>query len=151
MDTRIAWKHTITIKDATLSIFCFNTAWLSQIRDKKGNLLLPTGRIDTSATASLQVTLFHHPLPWLETINSDTVRKQIFEISDLIFTGHEHVRNTVRTEIEGIGSAACHEAHAFVPDSESEEAGFCAVYIDTDQRKEIKISFLWSENGFSPY
>lgn len=70
---------------------CYNTAWVSQRKERQGQLSYPLETCpDQNDESALTVSVFHHPYGWLQVENSRAFRKTIERTSDLILTGHEH-------------------------------------------------------------
>ena len=68
----------------------FNSAWMSQLQERQGALLMPRAGDSSVGTADLVVSMFHHPYKWFEAVNARWFRKEISHSSDVVLTGHEH-------------------------------------------------------------
>jgi len=151
VDNRLAWSRSFKVQKEVLQVNCFNSAWMSRLHERQGNLFLPSDdMIGDEAPVALQLSLLHHPFTWLEATNSNAVRRRLLEASDLIFTGHEHVSATLQTELIAHGNSAIHEALPFL-DDESDDEGFVAIFLDTTSKQKLQIDFMWHEHEFVPH
>ena len=154
MDRRrlqIGLEAGVQAQNELLEVNCFNTAWMSRIHERQGHLFLPADDMITDeAKVTLELSLLHHPFGWLEASNSNVVRRRLFEASDLIFTGHEHMEATLDTELVSHGNSSVHEALPFLADGADNE-GFSAVFLETDSKQKVQIDFIWQEHEFLPY
>ena len=151
VDSKLAWKHVFKAQHELVEVNCFNTAWMSRIHERQGHLFLPAADMITEgADVALELSLLHHPFAWLEASNSNAVRRRLFEASDLIFTGHEHLGATLDTELVSHGNSSVHEALPFLAE-DSDNEGFSAIYLDTASKQKVQIDFIWQEHEFLPY
>jgi len=73
----------------------FNTAWISTLPEKAGQLKFPIDLIpNICEDYSLIVSLQHHTFNWLEPNNSKHFINSISKTVDVILTGHEHVSDS---------------------------------------------------------
>lgn len=70
---------------------CLNTAWVSMLKERVGQILFPLQAIPTvEGDADLVCTVMHHPYGWFEPNNRRTLKRMLETSSDLVLTGHEH-------------------------------------------------------------
>lgn len=104
------WKSISTVQNSILfktvdykvsngnkiRINLINTAWDSFIDEKPGTMIMPMSSFEDLAFSDesvINISVFHHPLHWLEPNNKREFENKLESISDLIITGHEHARN----------------------------------------------------------
>ncbi len=88
----------------SLIINCYNTAFISQLNEAPGKMMMPVGLFPNKGTtekADLVLSCFHHPLHWLNPDNRRVFKDYIERQSDMYFTGHEHESTkTVLNDLE---------------------------------------------------
>lgn len=148
--SRLAWSREIPCDGQSVRVNCYNTAWISRINERPGEMFFPSQAVVTPADAHLTVSLFHHPTAWLEPNNARLFRNAVESTSDLIMTGHEHAfgvfekreldSESVQHYIEG--GALCGES--------GDDSGFSVVIVDTDQRTYEVVKFEWNGALYQP-
>lgn len=142
--SRLYYEYRYTVGEDSLLIRCVNTAWMSQIRETPGSLLVPLSALPhDSTTPTLAVTLMHHPYNWLFPENARAFRKVIEKTSDIIFSGHEH--DFTHREIDS--STGEHnqyiEAAALQESADPDLSAFNILIVDTSTRKQALTTFQW--------
>jgi len=150
VDSRLAWSVAFSINGCDIRFKCFNTAWLSRLHEKQGALLLPTKDGVSKQVFDLDLSLFHHPLTWIESVNSRTSRENLLASSDIVFTGHEHEAGSHRLGIHGKGEASIFEGGAlWEPKLNTHE--FSILLLDTDKSESEYTSFSWEDGSYKAY
>lgn len=136
---RLYYFYQFTHKDVKIQVHCYNTAWLSQLHEKQGQLYLPNIIVPrTHPPADLFLSVFHHPYNWLHHETARKFRSSIQKTSDVIFTGHEHVADR-RGTTSGVERNEYIEGSAMQSD-DLQFSGFNALVIDTELKKQKFIS-----------
>jgi GNAT superfamily N-acetyltransferase len=127
----------------TVTINCFNTAWLTQNPERPSKLYFPLGAVRGQGRVSdLSISLFHHPFNWLDPNNAQQFKRLIEPISDLVLTGHEHVSAAyAKRDING-GEAVFVEALPLW-DARVAENGFQLVIIEPEARRVCVQRYVW--------
>lgn len=129
---------------------CYNTAWLSQLNEKQGELSFPVDTIQSNQSKyDLVLSLFHHPYNWLEANNSRAFRKHIERTSDIILTGHEH-DSSYYEKLFTEDERPHYIEGSLLQNSGDSESGFILLAIDLDQQLHKVIEYSWSKNMFVP-
>ncbi len=84
----------VSIKGRIIKLHCFNSASFSKLTENAGSLNFPIELYNenlTTGSEDISISILHHPLNWLNTDSHRSLRNKLIEISDLVFTGHEHV------------------------------------------------------------
>ena len=94
----ISWSHNVQIKLGLNIMFnCYNTAFLSQIEEKPGDLLIPEDKFihtENNHNNDIIISLFHHNTGWLSPNtshnNKKTFEQHLYTNSNIVMCGHEH-------------------------------------------------------------
>lgn len=141
---RLFWVESFDIGAKTIRLECYNTAWVSSLKEKQGGLLYPPGLLtDSEHKADLVVSLFHHPYNWLEASNSRVFRKHVESISDIVLTGHEHEPGIYEKRSIGDEGAYFIEG-AVLHDRRPHVSGFNLVTVDLDAAIWKATQYQWS-------
>jgi UDP-2,3-diacylglucosamine pyrophosphatase LpxH len=150
VDPKLAWFHEFSIDSKKIRFKCFNTAWLSKLHEKQGALLLPVKQDLSREPYDLDLSLFHHPLTWIESINSRTSREHLLASSDILFTGHEHEVGTFRLEIDQTGEASVYEGGAlWEPKAQTHE--FSTLLLNIEDITSEFTEFRWESQKYQAY
>src|SRR5690606_33896754 len=72
----------------------FNTAWISTLPENPGKMIYAINDdlhdYLQDKRGSINISLIHHPLNWLEPDNSNELKELLRKSSDFILSGHEH-------------------------------------------------------------
>jgi hypothetical protein len=92
-DRMLSYAFSKDIDGQRVAITCYNTAWVSKIEERAGDLWFPVPIEPPGDNgASLAISMFHHPYSWLSPENRRAFVELIETTSDLVLTGHEHVQ-----------------------------------------------------------
>lgn len=83
---------------------CFNTSWISKLREEEGQMAFPTEYFSDEAIfhkSNLTINLIHHPINWQNNTHHREFRKLLEDSGDLILSGHEHETN--QREVSELG------------------------------------------------
>lgn len=141
-----------------LRLNLINTSWCSKKNESPGKMNFPTSLIENRLTYlendnSINISVLHHPLHWIEPNNKRLLKNSLESKSDLIFTGHEHV-NTVEIKSSPIqGNVVYIEAKVLQETSKDwiNDSGYNVVHIDTDKKLTIKNSNYDKESKMYTY
>lgn len=135
--------------DRHIRVNCFNTAWMSTLHERQGELLASTWlEINNSENADLVVTLFHHPYNWLEANNGKTFRSLVEKSSDIVMSGHEHVseyynKNTID------GAVNEYFEGAVLQGAKDEGSGFNIISINLHENEYKVLTYTWDGHQYS--
>lgn len=141
----------LTIDNKKLLFQCFNTAWMSTIREKQGELIFLENKLQSieSNNYDLVFSIFHHPLNWLESNNKRIFKEHIEKTSDFIITGHEHVSEVCNTETDHTYNNKYYSGGVLQVDERNIDSAFNVINIDFIQNKETFIEYRWEEGMYS--
>jgi hypothetical protein len=148
----IAWTFELSLSRYTVLFRGYNTAWMSRIRERQGQLSFPLVAIPPDdKDGDLIISLLHHPYNWLEASQARMFRHRIEDTSDIILTGHEHEAE-VRTHSNQERQLTHYVEQDVLQDHSSSRSGFNVVLIDLDSQSWRVITFSWkpAEELFAP-
>lgn len=155
MADRISFKQSIKIEGISISFNCYNTAFLSQIHEVVGSLIVPTDSLLSRCgdeNPVISVSVFHHSTGWLSP-NTENNNKKRFEnhliaTSDIILCGHEHEPQARRqSSLSDDISSLCFEGAAF---QDGNKSSFAILVIDSGQRTITKHDYDFVLNSTYP-
>lgn len=132
INSRLMYSYIFQVKDKTVRVNCFNTAWTSSNPEIPGELVYPMkGIAFDSEPGELVISAFHHPYNWLQPTNGRLFRHLIEANSDVVMTGHEH--DPVVYVKENADSATTQYVEGGVLQGKNErDSGFNVIVLDTD-------------------
>lgn len=136
------------LEDKTVLFYCYNTAYISELKEQPGKLFFPTSLISPdvlSLKADLIISLFHHPFNWLSPINRRDFATLIHESSDFYLTGHEHEFS--KSMIDDLDdNVVYHIEGAVLQDSEDVfNSGFNLIGFDLSKQTFKSKNLFWDE------
>lgn len=147
------WEYRIEKDGFSIQFRCYNTAWMSHIKEEQGGLQIPEDILDSNEWTDKNdyvVTAFHHPYNWMP---SDTYRRfkgKIEESSDLILTGHEHEPEHYQKYSFSGEINEYLEGSVFQEHNNPNRSGFHAVYIDLYSQKQRTLTYAWNKDKYIP-
>lgn len=150
---RLYYEYRFEADGRNLLFRCYNTAWLSRLHEKQGQLLYPVGAAAGKAEGfDLTVTVFHHPYTWLQHENARVFRRHVEGVSDIILTGHEHEQ----TRHARVGAGG--ERNLYIEGGVLQETGdesvstFNALVLDLgpEGRRQKFFHFSWNGEMYVP-
>jgi len=149
----IFYRLDFNIEDKRIDFNCYNTAWLTQLVETPGKLLMPDfllGAASSKSGADISFSVFHHPENWLSPNNNNYFHGLIAGTSDIIISGHEHSSNkTLELQIGKTGSTQILRAAATQDRDEPFNSTYDVILIDLEKRKQKIDSYQWSDDGYS--
>lgn len=123
---------------------CLNTTWLSQIHENPSSLKYPIENYEGKFkfNSHMTITLFHHPLHWIEPNNKRDIENILLSNSDLVFSGHEHSDTEKQINFLNNEETLYFEGTA-LQTNYSHESGFSIIDIDLNGNKLNKSHYTW--------
>lgn len=150
---RVYYEYLWTKDNRSILFRCYNTAWLSQLKEQQGHLIYPSqflGKCEPNTPSDFVVSVFHHPYNWLTSTCAREFKDHIEKTSDLILTGHEHeadhyLKYTFRGEVtEYVEGAVFQEA------SRPDRSGFNVILVDLETQRQKLLTYYWDETFYAP-
>ena len=90
--TSLLEQYQINISKQDIFINVLNTSWISQIKEKPGEIFIPKVVYEQKIVKKngLNITMYHHPSNWMHPDDKIYFDSAIRRQSDIIFVGHEH-------------------------------------------------------------
>lgn len=140
-------------KEYSITFRSLNTAWVSQLHEVPGTMVFPINLYEetlNSYNENLSITFFHHPFHWLNNINFRVNKEKIEQITDIIFTGHDH-HSTFSKKDDFEGSSIEYIEGGVLQDSNNSNISeFNLVNINLETRQQKLNKFSWKENKYIP-
>ena len=145
------WVYQFSSAAGEICLRCFNTAWMSQLSEKAGELLFPTAVISESRPAALTISMFHHPYNWLHPENYRAFRKIVESTSDIVLTGHEHEAGSYK-KASSSGETNEYIEGAVLQDSENpDNSGFNLLVLNPQDRQQKVLHFQYVVDHYRPH
>ncbi|MBU0631470.1 metallophosphoesterase, partial [bacterium] len=115
-------RYNYNIDGYKLAFNSYNLAWVSKKNESQSEIVYPTSFINKSDISNdeydLTISLFHHPLHWLEHSNMRQFKELINSTSNIVLSGHEHTHSAKKeskinneNHIEYIESGVLQDLH----------------------------------------
>lgn len=143
---RMISKKEIEIERKRALFVSLNTAWMSQLHEQPGKLVMPLcsfPEIDTTKYDAVIYT-FHHPLNWLNPDYKTAFLNHLRRNTDIILLGHEHVKENytqVGSEYELIFNHGKE-----LQNSDNDDSGFSIITFDNSLGSYEVRDYLWDKN-----
>lgn len=86
-------QYEIKIDEKTVNLNILNTSWVSQKKEKPGELFIPKNVYENTIVKKdgLNITMYHHPSNWMHPNDKLYFDSCVMPQSDILYMGHEHV------------------------------------------------------------
>jgi hypothetical protein len=146
----IVWEHNLLVGSKSARFVCCNTALMSTLHEKAGQLHFPISFLpEDRSDDAVVISVFHHPVNWLDPNCSRAFRKRVEAISDMVITGHEHVvesRKTTSTQ----GDATYYECGALQENHDPTASEFSVLILNLETKQRLQILFRWEDTRYLP-
>jgi len=154
MSNKLLMNYKFNIGDFSISFNSFNTAWMSQLKEKQSEIYFPVNCIDKdellNTQSSLTFSIFHHPQHWLNHKNLREFKELVEASSDIILTGHEHVTSASKQynilkadEVEYIEGGILQDSY------DETVSKFNFLSIDLETKKHDIFTFEWDKEFYN--
>jgi hypothetical protein len=131
---RLCYTHDIEFDGALIQVHCYNTAFMSKLNEEQGKLLFPLkaaqSNIKFRDEAVLSVSILHHPMNWIESVNETRFTAFLEKTSDVLLTGHQHVENALKKQTLLSKSRVIYIAGDALQEDNPNESGFNTIIFD---------------------
>ena len=154
LNPSISWTQEVKLKQDFSIIFnCYNSASLSQLNERPGELIIPQNKFIERQNIHPQdivVSLFHHNTAWLSPNsplnNKKTFEEHIFATSNIVMCGHEHSEKNKK-----ISSLLDYQELIYLENSALQHENiskYGLIILDTDDKNLTRHQFEYSDKGF---
>ncbi len=141
------------IGEYRICFLCYNTAWMSELQEKVGNLYFPVSLCSKNSPEqppSASISVLHHTPSWHDPDNARELRNHLEKTSDLILTGHEHIPSKSRKDnLNGVISIYI-EGNILQSDSTDVKSGFNIIVLDLEKKKHKFEFYEWNGEYYEP-
>lgn len=138
-------------EELRIRINLINTAWDSTLHEKAGTMYMPKSELELlkyDNEALFNFSIIHHPTHWLEPNNKREFDRLLEDISDFIFTGHEH-QDSQSSKISQLGETIILEGNVLQENYDPKISGFNILTIEIEDSIVISVTlviFTWDSN-----
>ena len=155
-EDKVYYKVSDTIENKKISFHCFNTAWMSQLKEKPGSLFMPIAKfknIKSNNDDYLNIAVFHHPLNWFnpntEPNNKNEFQAFLEKTTSFQLIGHEHETQFEKREnIDNNTKSLNFSGSIFNNNRDPNISGFQLITINLDEKSGNLKRFNWKEDIF---
>ncbi len=149
VDSGLYDEYSFAVNNANVIFRCFNTAWMSELEEKQGQLFFPIHLLDSYSyqDADVVISLLHHPFRWFESDNARSLEKHVEANTDLILTGHEHVHARYQ-KVSFDGHTNQYLEGAILQDLDGSDSGISAIVVDLDRSQHLTATWHWSGSSY---
>jgi len=146
-------RYEYDINEYKIAFNSYNLAWASKIKESQSEIIYPINSIDKEAISNenynLTISLFHHPLHWLEHQNMRQFKELINSTSNIVMTGHEHTFSAKKeSRIDTLEHIEYIEAGILQDSNNSSVSSFNLLTIDLQNNKQDILEFNFKENMY---
>lgn len=144
--------YSYTLGEERLIFYCYNTAYLSEIKEQPGKLYFPSTLLPehlfNNQEADLCISLFHHPFNWYNPINRREFVSHIHSTSDFYFTGHEHYFS--KSMVDDLENNFVYNIEGGVLQESSDkfESSFCSIGFDMTAKTFKTEGYVWNTDKY---
>lgn len=152
LDSELFRRHEYKIGALTVAFNCYNFAWMSKIHEQQSEIYYPGFLIKdelikvSQKENTLNITLYHHPLHWINHQNLRDLRFLINTTSNLVLSGHEHTQH-VHSETDTDTDTTNYIDSAALQTSDRNESHFKLIIINHEEETQCIHDFSWDKNS----
>jgi hypothetical protein len=153
---KLAYQVKDTINNKIICFNCYNTAWMSSIKEEVGKMYFPMIKIPQDMSekgCTLSISLFHHPLSWF-TPNTDPNNKKEFtqhleKNSHILLYGHEHEHESKKQLDIDTQKETIYISGKSLNNENRNNSGFKSIIIDIERKNGIIKEYTWVKNIYN--
>lgn len=154
LNSSLFTRYEFKLDDYIIAFNSYNFSFMSSRNEEQSRLKFPCKSIRdtlqsrTSKPKSINISLYHHPLHWLNHRNIRSVRELINSTSEIVLTGHEHT-STVKTETDINTNSTHYIESSALQTSNANESSFKLIKIDLESKSEVIDDFSWEKESYT--
>lgn len=147
-------RYEYTLDEYSIAFNSYNLAWASKRKESQSEIIYPTNMIHKDLISNenydITISLFHHPLHWLQHQNIRSFKELINSTSNIVMTGHEHTHSvTKEAKIDRKDYIEYFEAGVLQDSKDKHCSSFNLLNIDLHYNKQDIVEFIWNINAYS--
>lgn len=144
-------RYEFKLLDITLSFNIYNFAWVSLKNEKQSELYYPCIRIKdklqerTKIDKSFNISIYHHPLHWVNHKNIRNLRELINSTSNVVLSGHEHTSAIHNEHDYDTGTTQYIDSSA-LQTKNLDESSFKYIEFDLKNEEQLIYELIWDKS-----
>lgn len=151
-DTKLLKIYEYKLGPFKILFNCFNSSWISTLREKVGSLYFPIDNYKdqlSSSKGDLVISSLHHPLNWFTPENSRVLAETLEVNSDLVLTGHEHVSSASKVEDFSGNSTHYIEGGVLQDSYDNTFSQFNLILFNLESKQQKLVRYSWRESYYT--
>ncbi|WP_019541037.1 metallophosphoesterase [Proteiniphilum acetatigenes] len=143
------------IDGSYIQFTCYNTAWMSSIKENVGKMYFPLTKIpdDFSCEGNiLNLSIFHHPLNWFtpntEPNNRKAFTQHLEKNSQILIYGHEHEEEHIKNQDLKTKKETIYISGKALQSEDEKSSGFKSIVIDILEKSGIIKEYNWDKDKY---
>ena len=131
--SKLLTQYEMLIGQKTIKLNMLNSAWLTEKKEKAGNLYFPSKEYKKiTKDGDIVITAYHHPSSWMHPNDRNEFNRWVMNKSDFVCVGHEHLG---RNELVETRDTSYHAQYGEVLQERDDvnSSGFIINYIEDDK------------------
>lgn len=152
LDTKLFRRLEYSLDELTIGFNSYNFAWMSKIHEQQSDIYYPCFLIkdmlinESKKPNTINISLYHHPLHWINHTNLRNLRFLINSTSNIVLSGHEHTQY-VHTELDVDTDTTHYIDSAALQTYNINESHFKFIIIDHENESQCIHDFSWDKNS----
>ena len=153
IENNIFSRYEYSIGSHKIAFNSYNLAWASKKKEVQSNIIYPSNILDkndiSNENFNITISLFHHPLHWLQHDNIRQFKELINSTSNIVMTGHEHTFSAKKESlIDTLEHIEYIEAGALQDSSNQDNSSFNLLTIDLQNNKQDILEFYFKSGMY---
>lgn len=154
LNTDLFTRYEFQIEDSTIGFNVYNFAWMSKKHEQQADIFYPCFLIKdklikkSSSPKTINFSLYHHPLHWVNHKNLKNLKFLINSTSEIVFSGHEHTQN-IHSELDVETDRTHYFDSAALQTGNINESHFKLITICIEDESEVIYDFAWDKSTSS--
>ena len=157
---KVYYQVTTAINTKTVCFHCFNTAWMSHLREQPGSLFFPVKlmpELKHDNDFDVNIAIFHHPISWFNPNTVDNNKREFQQLVDAISSlqvvGHEHENELRKTENldHPESHTLCFTSEIFQDLGDPNRSGFQTLNLDLNTNDFLLRRYQWKDSIYIRY
>jgi hypothetical protein len=153
IESNIFSRYEYNIDSHKIAFNSYNLAWASKKKEVQANIIYPSSILDKNNISNenfdITISIFHHPLHWLQHDNIRQFKELINSTSNIVMTGHEHTFSAKKeSPIDTLEHIEYIEAGTLQDSSNQDNSSFNLLIIDLQNNKQDILEFYFKSDMY---